>query len=124
MLTQYWAAICGTMVRDSHGRDEPWLKVVVSIPAVGSIVGWPREVLPVLQQPLCSLPVLAVATVLDVGELWLYDRQLRRVVPVAEGQRCMAVPVGSKHLARTQGDAVPGCILEVSLSLLDGHDNL
>ena len=49
---------------------------------------WPREVLPVFQQPLCSIPVSAVATVLDVGEVWLYDQQLRRVVPVAKGQRC------------------------------------
>ena len=40
-------------------------------------MSWPREVLPVLQQPLCNLLVLAVATVLDVGALWLYDRQLR-----------------------------------------------
>ena len=37
---------------------------------------------------------------LDVGELWLYDQQLQRIVPVAEGQRCMAVLVGSKQLAR------------------------
>ena len=60
---------------------------------------------------------------LDVGELWLYDRQLRRVVPVAEGQRCMAVLVGSKHLARIQGDDALGRISEVSLSLPDGDDN-
>ena len=44
-------------------------------------MGWPREVPPVLQQPLCSLPILAVAVVLDVGTLWLYDRQLRRAIP-------------------------------------------
>ena len=37
-------------------------------------MGWPREVLPVLEQPLCSLPASAVATVLDVGVLWLSDR--------------------------------------------------
>ena len=108
--TQSWATIRGTMVRDSDGHGEPWLKVFVGHPAVGGIMGWPREVLPVFQQPLCSLPVLAVATVLDVGELWLYDRQLRRVVPVAEGQKCMAVLVGSKHLARIQGDDAPGRI--------------
>ena len=36
-------------------------------------MGWPREVLPVFQQPLCNLPVMAVAVVLDVGTLWLYD---------------------------------------------------
>ena len=39
-------------------------------------MGWPCEVLLVFQQPLCSLLVLAVAIVLDVGALWLYDRQL------------------------------------------------
>ena len=111
------------MVRDPDGHDEPWLKVFVGHPAVGSIMGWPREVLPIFQQPLCSLPVLAVATVLDVGELWLYDRQLRRVVPVAEGQKCMAVLVGSEHLTRIQGDDAPGRITEVLLSLLDGDDN-
>ena len=61
---------------------------------------WPREVLPVFQQPLCSLPVLGLATEFDVAELWLYNRQLRRIVPVAEGQRCMAVVVGSKQVAR------------------------
>ena len=123
MSAQSWATIRGTMVRDSAGHDEPWLKVFVGHPAVGSIMGWPREVLPVFQQPLCSLPVLAVATVLDVGALWLYDQQLRRVVPVAKGQRCMAVLVGSKQLARVQGDTVPDRITEVLLSLPDGDDN-
>ena len=117
------ATIRGTMVRNSDGHEEPWLKVFVGHPAVGSIMGLPREVLPVFQQPLCSLPVLAVATLLDVGELWLYDRQLRRVVPVVEGQKCMAVLVGSKHLARIQGDGAPGRITEVLLSLPDGDDN-
>ena len=120
---QSWATIRGTMVRDSDGHDVPWLKVFVGHPAVGSIMGWRREVLPVFQQPLCSLPVLAVATVLDVGELWLYDRQLRSVVPVAEGQTCMAVRVGSKQLARIQGDDAPGRITEVLLLLPDGDDN-
>ena len=67
-------------------------------------MGWPREVLPVFQQPLCSLPVLAVAVVLDVGALWLYDRQLRRITPAVSERRSMAVLVGSKHLARIQGD--------------------
>ena len=56
-------------------------------------MGWPSDVLPVFQQPLCHLPVLAVAAVLGMRELWLYDRQLRRVVPVAEEQRCMSVLV-------------------------------
>ena len=86
-------------------------------------MGWPSDVLPVLQQLLCSLPVLAVAIVLDAGEVWLYDRQLRRVVPVAEGQRCMAVLVGSKHLARIQEDDASGGVKAVLLSLPEGHDN-
>ena len=103
-----WATVRGTMVRDSDGRDEPWLKVFVGLPAVGSVMGWPGGVLPVLQQPLRSLPVLAVATVLDMGAWWLYDRWLRRVILVAEGQRCMAVVVGPKHLALVQADDAPG----------------
>ena len=93
-------------------------------PAVGNITGWPREVLPVLQQPLCSLPILAVATMLDVGALWLYDRQLRRVIPVAEGRRSMAVLVGSKQLAQIHGDVAPGRITELPLSLPDGDDSV
>ena len=92
--------IRGTMVRNPDGHDEPWLKMFVSHPAVRTIMGWPSDVLPVFQQLLCSLPVLAVAAVLGMGELWLYDRLLRRVIPVAEGQRCMAVLVGSKHFAQ------------------------
>ena len=92
--------------------------------AVGNITGWPREVLSVFQQPLCSLPVLPVATVLEVGELWLYDKQLRRIVRVAEGQRCMAVLVGSKQLARIQRDEVRGRIIEVLLLLPVGDDNV
>ena len=60
---------------------------------------------------------------LDVGELWLYDRHLRRVVPVAKGQKCMAVLVGSKQLARIQGDNAPGRITEGLLWLPDGDDN-
>ena len=70
---QSWATSRGTLVRDPDGRGEPWLKMFASHPAVGNITGWPREVLPVFQQPLCSLPVLAVAAVLDVGALWLYE---------------------------------------------------
>ena len=80
--------------------------------AVGNIMGWPREVLPVLRQPLCNLPVVAVAAMVDVGALWLYDRQLRRVIPSATGQRSMAVLVGSKPLARIQGDDAQGHITE------------
>ena len=88
------------MARDSDGQGEPWLEVFANHPAVVNIMGWPREVLPVLQQPWCSLPVLAVATMLDVGVLWLYDRQLQRIIPVAEGQRSMVVLVETKQLAR------------------------
>ena len=58
-----------------------------------------------------------------MGEPWLYDLQLRRVVPVAEGQRCMAVVVGSKHLARIHGDDALGHVTAVLLSLPDGDDN-
>ena len=79
-------------------------------------MGWPREVLPVLQQPLCSLPVLAVATMLDVGALWLYDRQLQRIIPVAEGQRPMALLVGSKQLC-TCGSLVAKWKCEVGADL-------
>ena len=92
----------------------------VGHPAIGSILGWPIDVLPVFQGPLCSLPVLAVATLLGKGELWLDDQQLRRVVPVAEGQRCM---VGSKHLRRIQGDNAPSRVTAVLLSLPNGDDN-
>ena len=104
----------GTMVRDSDDHGEPWLQVFANHPSVGNIMGSPREVLPVLQQPLCSLLVLAVATVLGLGVLWLYDRQLQRIIPVAQGQRSMAVLVGSKQLARIQGDDAQGRITEVS----------
>ena len=72
-----WALVRGTMVRSPDGKSDPWLQVYANHPAVGNVMGWPGEVLPVLQQPLCSLPILAVAVVLDVGTLWLYDRQLR-----------------------------------------------
>ena len=121
---QSWATIRGTMVRDSDGQGEPWLQVFASHSAVGNIMGWPRELLPVFQQLLCSLPVLAVATVLDVGALWLYDRQLQRIIPVAEGQKSMAVLVGPKQLARIQGDDALGRITEVLLSLPEGEDNV
>ena len=112
------------MVRGSDGQGEPWLQVLANHPAVGNIMGWPRAVLPVLQRALCSLPILAVATMLDVGALWLDDRQLRRIIPVAEGQRSMAVLVGSKQLARIQGDDAPGRITEVLLSLPERDDNV
>ena len=67
--TQTWAVVGGTMVRGTDGQSDPWLQVYTDHPAVGNIMGWPREVLPVFQQPLCNLPVLAVAVVLDVGTL-------------------------------------------------------
>ena len=45
---QSWATVRGTMVRGPDGQSEPWLQVFADHPAVGSIMGWPREVLPVL----------------------------------------------------------------------------
>ena len=97
---QSWAQVRGTKVRSPDGQSDPWLQVYANHPAVGNVMGWPREVLPVLQQPLCSLPILAVAVVLDVGTLWLDDRQLRRAIPAVTEQQSMAVLVGSKQLAR------------------------
>ena len=91
---QSWATVPGTMVRGPNDHRDPWLQVYTNHPAVGNVMGWPREVLPVFQQPLCSLPVLAVAVVLDVGTLWLYDRQLRRAIPAVTERRSMAVLVG------------------------------
>ena len=82
---QSWATVRGTMVRSPDGGSEPWLQVFTDHPVVGNITGWTREVLPVLQQPLCNLPILGVATMLDVGAIWLYDRQLRRVIPATKG---------------------------------------
>ena len=112
------------MVRGSDSHREPWLQVFASHPAVGNIKGWPCEVVPVLQQAMCNLPVLVVATMLDVRAMWLYDRQLRRVISVAEGQPLVAVVVGSKQLARIQGDEAPGRITEVLLFLPEGDDNM
>ena len=119
---QSWATIHGTMVRDPDGRGEPWLQVFANHPAVGNIMGWPREVRPLLQQPLCSLPVLAVATVLDVGALWLYDRQLRRITPVRG--KCPWHLVGSKQLSRIKGDDALGGVTEVLVSVAEGDDNV
>ena len=59
---QSWATVRGTKVCNKDGNDKPWLKVSLGHPAAGSSV---------FQQPLCSLPVLAVATILSVGQLWL-----------------------------------------------------
>ena len=119
---QSWATAHGTMVRGPDGQSDPWL--YVDHPAVGNIMGWPREVLPVFQQPLCSLPVLAVVVVLDVGALWLYDRQLRRITPAVSERRSMAVLVGSKQLARIQGDDAQGRVTEAMFSLPEGDDNV
>ena len=121
---QSWATVRGTMVRSRDGRSQPWLQVFTDHPAVGNVTGWPHEVLPVLHQPLCNLPVLAVATMLDVGAMWPYDRQLRRVIPATTGQRSMAVLVGSKQLARIKGDDAEGHVTEVLLSLPEGDDNV
>ena len=85
LLVQSWATVRGTMVRGPEGQSDPWLQVFADRPAVVIIMGSPREVLPVLQQPLCSLPVLAVGVMLDVGALWLYDRQLRRFHSGSDG---------------------------------------
>ena len=101
---QSWALVRGTKVRSPDGQSDPLLQVYANHPAVGNVMGWPREVLPVLQQPLCSLPILAVAVVLDVGTLWLYDRQVQRVIPAVTEQQSMAVLMGSKQLTRVQGD--------------------
>ena len=61
---------------------------------------------------------------LDVGALWLYDRQLPRVIPAATEQRSMAVLVGSKRLARIQGDDTHGSVTEALFSLPEGDDNV
>ena len=120
---QSWATVRGTMVRDPAGQNDPWLQVYSNHPAVGNVMGWPHEVLPVFQQPLCGLPILAVAVVLDVGTLWLYDRQLRRVIPAVTGRRSMAVLVGSKELARVQGDGAQGHVTEAMFSLPEGDEH-
>ena len=121
---QSWAMVRGTMVRGLDGQSDPWLRVCADHPAVGNVMGWPREVLPVFQQPICNLQVLAVAVVLDVGALWLYDRQLRRVIPIVTKRRSMAVLVGSKQLARVQGDDAHGHLTEAMFSLPEGDDNV
>ena len=119
-----WAMVSGTVVRGPDGQSDPWLQVYANHPAVGNVMGWPREVLPVLQQPLCSLPILAVAVVLDVGTLWLYDRQLRRAILAVTEQRSMAVLVGSKQLARVQGDDAQGHVTEAMFSLPKEDDHV
>ena len=124
VLAQSWAMASGTMVRDPDGHSDSWLRVYADHPAVGNIMGWPREVLPVFQQPLCNLPVLAVAVVLDVGTLWLYDRHLRRAILAVPERRSMAVLVGSKQMARVQGDNAQGHVTEAMFSLPEGDDHV
>ena len=121
---QSWATVRGTMVQSPGGGSEPWLQVFADHPAVGSVMGFPREVLPVLQQALCNLPVLAVATMRELGAMWLYDRQLQGVIPATTGQRSIAVLVGSKQLARIQGDDEQGHVTEVLLALPEGDENV
>ena len=48
---QFLATVRGTMVRGPDGQSEPYLRVFGDHPAVGNVMGWPREVLPVLRQP-------------------------------------------------------------------------
>ena len=119
-----WATVRGILVRGPDGQSDPWLQVYADHPAVGNIMAWPREVLPVFQQPLCNLPVLAVAVVLDVGTLWLYDRHLRRAIPAVTERRSMAVLVGSKQLARVQGDDAMGHVTEAMFSLPEGDNHV
>ena len=121
---QSWALVRGTMVRSPDGQSDPWLQLYANHPAVGTVMGWPREVLPVLQQPLCSLQILAVAVVLDVGTWWLFDRQLRRAIPAVTEQRSMAVLVGSKQLARVRGDDAQGHVTDAMFSLPEGDDHV
>ena len=118
------ATVRAAKVQSPDGRSEPWLQLVIDYQAVGSVMGWPREVVPGLQQPLCNLPVLAVATMLVVGAMSLYDRRLWRVISATSGQRSIAVLVGSRQLARNQGDNAQGQVTEVLLSLLEVHDNV
>ena len=121
---QSWAMVSGTMVRGPDGQSDPRLQMYADHPAMGNIMGWPREVLPVFQQPLCNLRVLVVAVVLDVGTLWLYDRQLRRVIPAVTERRSMAVLEGSKQLARVQGGDAQGHVTEAMFSLPEEDDNV
>ena len=119
---QSWATVRGTMVRSSDGQSDSWLQVFSNHRAVGNVMGWPCEVLAVFQQPLCGLPVLAVAVVFDVGTLWLYDRQLRRAIPALAERRSMAVLVSSKQLAQVQGDDAQGHVTDAMFSLPEGAE--
>ena len=64
-----------------------------------------------------------MATVLGMGEMWLYHRKLWRVIPVAKGQRCMALLMGLKQLALIQGDNARRHVAAVLISLPDADDN-
>ena len=121
---QSWATVRGTMVRGPDAQSDSWLQVYTNHPAVGNVMGWPREVLPVFQQPLCGLPILAIAVVLDVGTLWLYDRQLRRAIPAVTKRLSMAVLVGSKQLARVQDNEAQGHVTEAMFSLPEGDEHV
>ena len=121
---QSWATVRGTMVRDPDGQNDSWLQVYSNHLAVGNVMGGPREVLPVFQQPLCRHPILAVAVVLDVGTLWLHDRQLRRAILAVTERRSMAVLVGSKQPAQVQADDAQGHVTEVMFSLPDGDKHV
>ena len=107
-------------MRDSDCNDRPWLETFIGHPAVGGILGWPDSLLLVFQRPLCSLPVLAVAMALNVGELWLHDRWVRRVAPVAGGPRCLAALVWPKPPALLQGGEVHGHVIAVMVTLPSG----
>ena len=45
---QSWALVRGTKVRSPDGQSDPWLQVYANHLVVGNVMGWPREVLPVL----------------------------------------------------------------------------
>ena len=61
---------------------------------------------------------------LDVGALWLYDKPLQMIIPVAEGQGSMAVLVGFKQLVRIKGDGALGRVTDMLLPLPHGDDNV
>ena len=50
--TQSWATVRGTLVRGPGGQSDPWLQLYADHPALGNVLGGPREVLPVFQEPL------------------------------------------------------------------------
>ena len=73
---------------------------------------------------MCHLTVLAVATMLDVGAMWLCERQPQKVIPSATAQRSMAVLVGSKQSARIPGNDARGHITEPLFCLWERDDNV